>query len=416
VPLLTGNEIFGKPVVESAFALREHGLKPEVLYGVAGEFVRTILPHTEADSVALLMNLLTGFGSIIGRNSFYMVEGARHYPNLFFVQVGETSKGRKGTSWNRVKQALEMIDPGWGGTRIQGGLSSGEGLITAVASTDGNRVDPRLLIVASEFASTLAVMGRLGNTLSSVIREAWDSSPLQIMVRNNPLRAEGAHISIIGHITKEELRRHLDSTESANGFANRFIWIRSERSKCLPNGGGLQDSDIEYLAQSLAPAVEFAKQPRQLRRDPDAERLWEKIYEPLSAGRPGLIGAVTGRAEAQVLRLSCLYALLDCSAAIRVPHIEAALAIWDYASESAEWIFGDAIGDSVADSILSALRSNPDGMSRTAISALFARNRSASRIGTALQSLASRGLAVPTPQSTDGRTAEVWKVVRPITK
>ncbi len=48
-------------------------------------------------------------------------------------------------------------------------------------------------------------MAREGNTLSAIIRQAWDTGNLQVKTRNNPNRATGAHISIIGHITKDEL-------------------------------------------------------------------------------------------------------------------------------------------------------------------------------------------------------------------
>ena len=40
------------------------------------------------------------------------------------------------------------------------------------------------------------------------------------------------------------------------------------------------------------------------------------------------VGAITGRAEAQTLRLSLLYALMDASRVIRCEHILAASAIW----------------------------------------------------------------------------------------
>ena len=68
-------------------------------------------------------------------------------------------------------------------------------------------------------------MSREGNTLSAIIRQAWDSGNLHPLTKNSPIRATDAHISIIGHITREELLRYLTETEQANGFANRFIWL-----------------------------------------------------------------------------------------------------------------------------------------------------------------------------------------------
>jgi hypothetical protein len=117
---------------------------------------------------------------------------------------------------------------------------------------------------------------------------------------------------------------------------------------------------------------------------------------------------VTSRAEAQCIRLALIYALLDGMASIELPHIKAALAVWEYAETSAAHIFGASLGDSVADEILRALQHNPEGMSRTAIRDLFGRNRSADRIGTALALLASKGRAKMEIRQSGGRPTEIW--------
>jgi hypothetical protein len=411
---ITASEIFSDEVEPQSE--RSSGcptLKPEAYHGPAGEFVRTLAPHTEADPAALLMNFLVMFGSIIGRNACFRVEGVNHYCNLFFAQVGRTSKGRKGTAFYRVREVMDMVDPAWAGGHIQSGLSSGEGLICAARFEDTENPDRRLLIYQSEFASTLKVMARTGNTLSSTIRDAWDSIPLQTLTRNEPLRVEGAHISIVTHCSRLELRRLLDEADVANGFANRFIWLHCERSKCLPEGGSLQEADVISLVENTRPCVEFARQPHRLERDPDAKAVWKPVYSALGVENENeMVCAVTSRAESQVMRLSMLYALLDRSCVIQVPHILAALAIWDYSMESIEWIFGESVGDAVADRIMVALRANPVGLTRTQISELFNRNQTASRINLALETLASKKRAAATVHDTNGRSAEIWKAMR----
>ena len=54
-------------------------------------------------------------------------------------------------------------------------------------------------------------------------------------------------------------------------------------------------------------------------------------------------------------------------------HLRAALACWAYAERSARFIFGDTLGDPVADEILRALRQQPAGMTRNEIRDLFDR-------------------------------------------
>src|SRR5262249_33228771 len=152
---------------------------------------------------------------------------------------------------------------------------------------------------------------REGNTLSPTIRAAWETGNLRTLVKNSPARATDAHISIVAHITRHEGRRELTETESANGFGNRICWAAARRSKCLPEGG--QAVGIADLIVRLRRAIEFAKNCGELKRDDAARELWAKIYPELSEGKTGLLGAITARAEAQVLRLSGLYAVLDCS-------------------------------------------------------------------------------------------------------
>src|SRR3974377_1478152 len=72
-------------------------------HGLAGDFVRTMQPHTEADPAGLLIQFLTTFGNIVGHCPYYLVEGDKHHTNLFNLLIGFTSKSRKGTSAGRVR-------------------------------------------------------------------------------------------------------------------------------------------------------------------------------------------------------------------------------------------------------------------------------------------------------------------------
>jgi hypothetical protein len=397
--------------------------------GLAGKFVEIVEPHTESDPAALLVQFLVAFGSCVGRGPHFKVESDEHHGNLFAAVVGATSKGRKGTSWGNVRRVFFDLDRNWTQGRIVNGLSSGEGVIWHVRDeirrTDPIKVkgrvidyeeviadpgvdDKRLLVTESELASVLRVIGREGNTLSPTVRSAWDTGRLQILTKNSPAKATGAHVSIIGHITKDELVRELDRTEAANGFANRFLWIAARRSKQLPNGGTLEDSNFYYLNEDLRLAIADARKISRLTRDDDASALWESVYGVLSDGKPGLFGAVVSRAEAQVTRIALLYALLDTSAVIRQVHLEAALAVWNYAEASARYIFGDSLGDPIADTVLKALRDNREGLTREDIRNLFGRNQPAERIARALRSLADQGLARFEMEKTEGRPAERW--------
>jgi hypothetical protein len=207
------------------------------------------------------------------------------------------------------------------------------------------------------------------------------------------------------------LLRYLSDTEQHNGFANRLLWCCIKRSKFLPEGGRISEADIATLADRLRAVIQWAREKgeMEMRRDDAARGLWATVYPRLSEGLPGLLGAATSRAEAQVLRLSAVYAALDCSVTVRVEHLRAALAVWDYCFASARFIFGDATGDPVADRIREALQNaGPDGMTRTQIRDLLGRHASADRIAQALTQLAALGFASHKTVSTEGRSIEIW--------
>jgi DNA replicative helicase MCM subunit Mcm2 (Cdc46/Mcm family) len=230
------------------------------------------------------------------------------------------------------------------------------------------------------------------------------------MTKNSEARATGAHVSIIGHITKDELRRLLTETESANGFGNRFLWAAVHRSKCLPEGGNIHRENLNDLVMRLHKAIEFAPSAGGMTRSEGARELWCNVYPELSEGKPGLLGAITARAEAQVMRLSAIYALLDCSTKIEVEHHRAALALWNYCERSARWIFTAYTGDIRADRILLALRlAGGAGMTQTEISErVFHRNVSSNALSAALRILRQSGQARFTMESTGGAPRKRW--------
>jgi len=396
-------------------------------YGLAGDAVRTIEPHSEADPVAILLHVLAYVGNIIGIAPHYRVEADDHRANIYAVLVGQSAKGRKGTASGRARAVVRTADERWAEDRMKGGLSSGEGLINEVRDEvkkwdtkkkqfeviDPGIVDKRLMITEAEFGNALAVMERPGNPLSPTIRQAWDGRTLSAITKNSPLKATGAHISIIGHITEDELRARITRTEMANGFANRFLFVCVRRSKRLPHGGTLADAELATLHQRVTEAVEFAKSVGRVTMTAPACRLWEAVYPVLSADQPGLLGAITARGEAQTIRLGMVYALLDHKDQIDEAHLKGALAVCEYCEASAARIFGGALGDPVADEIRQALRqAGGAGMTRTAIRDLFGRNRSSDRIGAALALLMSKGRArTEMTVTTGGRPAETWFAV-----
>jgi hypothetical protein len=404
----------------------------DAFYGPAGEFVRLVLPETEADPQALLIAFLVGFGCMVGRSPFYQVESTRHGVNLFAVIVGDTAKARKGTATDRAMHILELTDSAFMSSRRRSGLSSGEGLIQAVRDpreddvevkeksghkryerqiVDTGEPDKRLLVIESEFGSVLQQSGREGNILSAIFRDAWDGKPLRVLARSNKDSCQEPHIALLGNITIEELQRLLTSNDKANGFGNRILWCCARRSKRLPHGGRpLSEPAEQSLVMRLRSALDFGRNTDRVRFDADSARAWESAYEVLTEGAEGIFGSMTARAEAQVVRLATLYSLLDSSDLIRLPHLKAAQEVWSYCEDSVRYIFGNNMGDETADTILCLLRRSPDGLSQTEINRSFNSHKPAAELNRALALLQKRGKVSLEKIETGGGPKNLWRL------
>ena len=331
----------------------------------------------------------------------------RHPACLFAVVVGATAKGRKGTSYAAAREPCHRAFPELA-DRTLGGFGSGEKLIDLLA--DGKATDSRLLVFEAEFSRFLAVARRERSIASETVRNAWDGRRLE-----NRSRAAGDvvasvhHVGFLGHIARDELAAKLVDGEVFNGFANRFLWLLARRQHLLPDGGNVPETVCNRAAIALRHAVEAGRKHGEMKRTDAGEEVWRDLYCRLADDEPGgLLAAATARDDAQCLRLSLLYALLDGRAAVDVRHIEAAEALWGYCRESARLIFGDALGDANADKLLAALKhAGPVGLDFSEQVDLFQRHLTRDQLQAVRDLLPSRGLATTTTEGTAGRSRSV---------
>jgi hypothetical protein len=377
-------------------------LDQAALYGLAGEIVAEVGPNTEADPVAVLLTLLTAFGAAVGRGPHAVADGAEHPGRLFTVLVGDTAKARKGTSWQQTRRILAQADHGFIKDRVLGGFGSGESLVDNLAESP----DKRLLVIEPEWARLLAVGRRDGSTLSPLMRQAWDGDRLAIRSRGaGVVTADQAHVSLLGHVTAEELRAKLVDTEVSNGYANRHLFCLVRRSKLLPSGGGSDTATIERCGGKLQNALLAARKVGTVKRTGAAEDEWAALYYALAADEPGgLLGSIVARDAAQVLRLSLIYSLIDGKKDIDVQHVRAAAAVWAYCRESARIIFGDSLGNPIADRLLAAVRSaGEEGLTGNEVHQVLSGHATKAQVAVTREELERKGLVVTITEATGGR-------------
>lgn len=384
--------------------------------GFLGEFVNLATENSEADAAAVCITALVRFAGEIyglapGTGAHVYAGDTPHPPRLFAVICGNSSKSRKGTSRHPVSRffnqkdsaAYELPEDLPLPARESGGpLSSGEGLAYNVKDETDEEVeewqrqnpneplrdrgDKRLVVIDEEFSAALTCIKRAGNTLSMAMRSFWDDGNYSPLTKSSPIKVQGAHINILGHITTQELTTCFDAVQAANGFGNRFLWVCARRSRLVPLPKRMMDVDLAPLQRELWRVIALAQQRGAFYMTKDTQEMWEAIYPELSAEYPGLAGSLISRGEAQTLRLSLIYALLDGKTKIEESHLESAYYMWRYARDSALYIFSHwANYDPLDEKILNALEKGQ--LTATELSAALGRNIPKSQLEPALQRL-----------------------------
>ena len=221
-----------------------------------------------------------------------------------------------------------------------------------------------------------------------------------------PFTATDAHVSILGHITMQELVQLLTVVDLVNGFANRFLWFIVRSQKDLPFGGEIPELGI--LRDALASAVVHAKSVGRIKWTGGARAIWPPMYRELKKLPGGSLGEVLSRGQPHVLRMAGMYTLADGLGVIDTCHLLAAKALWDSSARCAHYIFGDNLGNKDAEKILKALKdASPNGLTRKEIrEVVFQRNKSSQVITDALTLLLEKGLIREVKEvNTGGRPA-----------
>lgn len=405
-------------------------LPDAAMYGLAGEFTKFVTEDSEADRSAVLSSFLALAGAAFGTACYAPVGPSKHYPRLYVAVAGASSRARKGTSLDPVKLLADVMHKSHQDLdklKINpGGLVSGEGLTFAVRDASEDKLensdepkdpgvkDKRLLVVESELGSPLKAMRREGNTLSSTLRAAWDSGDLEPLTKYNRIRATNAHICLIGHITIPELKLLLSQNDIYNGLGNRILWVCARRRKLVPIPKPLDKSRLEIFANKFATVLATCRHRESIGNNEigfgqKTASLWDTAYRQITQDQLGMFGVITARAEAQVLRLSLTFALLDGASEISASHLNAALAFWSYCNESAQYLFGSGSENTDANKILEFLKSGRK--SQTEIYDLFGGNKDAATYGAALTHLQAVGrIDSSEDKSKPGRPKKYWQL------
>ena len=236
------------------------------------------------------------------------------------------------------------------------GVSSGEGLIYSIRDPragqgdDDQRNDPgsaekRLLVNMSEFGSVLALVRRMGSTLSAVLRNLYDCVSVETAAKVSPVKCAKPFTTLSASITPQELKglmfdkRDIAATAD-NGLGNRFLYLFVARDKLVPNPLPTENCDaltrlvaenIRSAYAALKPVGAFLSTPIEF--TPEAMDLYEReIYIRIDSLRPASQNAARlfNRMTTNLRKLAAILAVIGGESRISVGALGAAVAWIEY--------------------------------------------------------------------------------------
>ena len=352
---------------------------PGMFPGLLKEIIKECCSRSEAVPVAVCAHVLMRFAALVGPMVYLPIGDERRRLNEFMLMIGPTGLG-KGASghgpkriFKRVEEYLQLdLDRQLQAGKSQGvnrfsqlkvhsgGLSSGEGLAAALedgkAGSDDNPpvTDKRLFVLEPEFSNIMSLCQRVGNTLSIVLRNAFDGMPIQPLTKRDKVKVSDPFVCLLANITDKELTRHEQGDMmAANGMLNRFLILWQQPTRDVPFPDPIPDERVDHLARQLADQIIAARRGHHethyqrirslswcLNLNESARRYWSRHYSAL-INRPDAeqVQALTRRHRLHALILGGLFALLEGHTIIQKAHLKTALAWVDYSRQSVTYAY-----------------------------------------------------------------------------
>jgi hypothetical protein len=307
--------------------------------GPLGQYATSVAGRaTEASATTILVNGLAAFGACVGRSRWVPVGAQNHHPACWFLVIGPTSTGKKGTGRDEAAYLFggrgelggERVR-GYGERRMTGG-NSGEGLEKALIARQQDD-ETQVLIEIAEFSTLVRRSKREGSTLSATMRNLFDGGPVERLVANGTTvqRVERTHAGVVADVTPEELMGMVDDIDARSGFLNRFVMVGVAGSHIdeLPAPDHALAKEIGDELNDALTAARDGAHPMALESGAlDVYKAWRRRLRGRTA-TGSIYESLVARAEAHVLRLALTYALTETATRIEPRHLAAALAVWD---------------------------------------------------------------------------------------
>lgn len=399
---------------------------PDAFYGIAGQLANEVSAIDGVSKEAILMQFLICIGNLCGQKFYYFIGGKKIYPSDFLILCGSTGSSKKGTSFSDVKWFFDKYWPEFTHSRLKTGVNSGEGLINCIRDKiisiekdktgkeievikDQGALSKIVLFLEPELSRLLKAGKREGSTVTETIRNAWDQVPLEINTSQRSIRSTDYNVSLIAHITPNELKSLVTDIDSSNGFLNRFLFCLAGNAEPKVFPEPFEKVRFSFSTE-LVTLISFINsiESEVIDLDESARVYYEDIYKEYFYKPESEISDLIGRNIPHLLKMAMLYAILDRSPFIKTEHLKASKALIDFSENSIRYIFKDKIYNKKEKKILYFLSKHSGHSSRGKIqSDCFKNNISKEELDLLSNNLTSKK-AIKSELS-DGK--EIWSLL-----
>jgi hypothetical protein len=330
----------GAPATEPAKTLKP--LQPvaapvfpeKAWYGLSKEYLALVGPRTEASPNYHLAAFLTAVGASLGRR-VYLERSGRLHPNLFVVLVGRSGGGRKGTAVGFGTQLAYGIDPKLG---FVNGLDSREGFLEHLGEIGKKQSHGSMsaIVHLSELRSLIEktqVQGQGG--IVPLLCDAYDApDELAIHTRKNPISISKPVVSMLAATTTMWMEGLTDK-DLHGGLGNRICWIFGQPGSPIAHPPALDGKRWRKLLAQLKRKLHHwhTDKATPFSLSMEAAEHWTKIYSSLytrGLGDDPLISVLSERMQNHCLKAALVWAALDGTSVISMPHLEAGFAFAEF--------------------------------------------------------------------------------------
>jgi hypothetical protein len=242
---------------------------PDIMSGMAGNFVEVYSSYTEAPKPFLYMCHLTCLGSVLA-DKVILDSELKPQPRLYLMLLGESADDRKSTAIKMTTDFFKEVSPKF---NICWGVGSAEGLQAKLKDT------PSLLLCFDEFKQFVSKCKIESSVLLPCVNTLFESNTYESRTRSSAIFLENTHLSLLAASTTQTYERIWDPSFTDIGFNNRLFIVpaKGERKFSLPPT--IPEEEKRKLRAQLGAALSgIGNQALRLQMSPDAKLRYDDWY------------------------------------------------------------------------------------------------------------------------------------------